>query len=30
MAKLAELASRLCHRYMHKRPGDMSVGCNVM
>jgi hypothetical protein len=29
MAKLAEPTSRLCHRYMHRRPGGMSVECNV-
>lgn len=30
MAKLAELASLRFHKCMHRRPGDVSVECNVM
>ena len=30
MAQLAELASLQFHKCMHRRPGDVSVACNVM
>jgi hypothetical protein len=30
MAKLAELARLRFHKCMHRRPGDVSVECNVM